>query len=108
MSITMELQQDDWRKPLFTDQKGLRDQHDRGRLQGGFLDGQFLQNDHWKHVHKKGGDAPSTRADGIGECELVIDGVRWVEVDGEWVGESAAGEGALKPFRPKPKFRSTL
>jgi len=99
MPITMQLQQDDWRKPLFTDQKGLRDQHDRGRLQGGFLDGQYLQNDHWKHVHnKKGGradwdDAPSTRVDAIGECEVVIDGVRWLEIDGEWVPESAAGEG---------------
>jgi hypothetical protein len=100
MPITMQLQQDDWRKALFTDRKGLRDQHDRGRLQGGFLDGQFLQDGHWKHVHnKKGG--PSTRADGIGECELMIDGERWVEVDGKWwvevdgkwVPESAAGEG---------------
>ena len=98
MSISIKLQQDGWRKPLFTDQKGLRDQHDRGRLQGGFLDGQYLQDGHWRHVRKKGGrsdwdDAPSTRADGIGECELIIAGERWVEVDGKWVPESAAGEG---------------
>jgi hypothetical protein len=91
MSISIKLQQDGWRKPLFTDQKGLRDQHDRGRLLGGFLDGQFLQDGHWKHVHKKG--APSTRADKIGECELIIAGERWVEIDGKWVRESAAGEG---------------
>ena len=98
MPITMQLQQDDWRKPLFTDQKGLRDQHDRGRLHGGFFDGQYLQDGHWKHVRKKGGRAdwdptPSTRADGIGSCEVVIDGERWLEIDGRWVPESAAGEG---------------
>jgi len=88
MSITMELQQDGWRKPLLTDQKGLRDQHDRGRLQGGFLNGVF---------QVPGAPAPTTRADGIGECELIIQGERWVEVDGRWVPESAAGEGTVKP-----------
>ena len=78
MSIRLEVQQDGWRKPLLSDQKGLRDQHDRGRLQGGFLNGVF---------QVPGAPAPTNRADGIGEVELLIDGERWVEIDGEWVKE---------------------
>jgi hypothetical protein len=35
----------------------------------------------------------TTRADGIGECELVIDGIRWVEIGGEWVREEDVKDG---------------
>ncbi len=92
---------------------GLRQQHESGRLHGCFINGQ-LQQDGWKPpAHHKvgrsrrdgfaayggGGDQrvgpgwdadETTRLDGIGACELVIDGVRWVEVNGEWQPEEEA------------------
>ena len=86
-----------WRSPLLTDRLGLRQQHESGRL----------QQDDWKpQAHQKRSDGFSAyggggnqrvgpgwddaRLDGIGECELVIGGVRWVEINGEWQPEEEA------------------
>jgi hypothetical protein len=73
-----------------------------------------MQDGYWKHVRKTkmrrdcfkdyggegnqqigpGWDADTTiRTDGIGECELVIDGIRWVEIGGEWVREEEVNDG---------------
>ena len=93
----------DWQSPLLTDRKGLRQQHESGRLHGCFIDGRF-QQDGWKpQAHHKRSDGfaayggggnqrvgpggwadEPTRLDGIGAIDLWIDGVRWREVDGEW------------------------
>lgn len=84
---------------------GLREQHESARLHGCFING-LLQQDGWKPpAHHKRSDGfasyggggnqrvgpgwDDARLDGIGECELVIDGVRWVEVNGEWQPEES-------------------
>jgi hypothetical protein len=101
-----------WQSPLLSDRLGLRQQHDSGRLSGGFINNQFVQDGHWKPTKKTakrrdsfedyGGEgdqkvgpgwddlATTTRADGIGEIELVINGIRWVEINGTWVKEEEA------------------